>query len=54
MKNVVQQRWYIIGGTVAAMILFQLFFRYQYLHLAGARVMRIDRLTGRSCYEPWA
>jgi hypothetical protein len=52
MKNVVQQRWYILGGVVVAAILFQLFFRYQYVHLAGAEVMRIDRLTGRSCYEP--
>jgi|SRR5579862_7154274 len=44
--------WYVAGAIVAALIIFQSFLRYQYEHLAGGRVMRIDRLTGSSCYMP--
>jgi len=44
--------WYITGGIVATILVFQLFFRFQYEHLIGLRVMRIDRLTGASCYLP--
>jgi len=43
---------YTIGGLVAVALLFQFFFRYQYEHLAGGQVMRIDRVTGSSCYMP--
>jgi hypothetical protein len=44
--------WYFVGGIVAAALVFQLFFHYQYVHLAGGDVMRIDRLTGSSCDMP--
>lgn len=45
-----------IGFWLVALIglalIFQLFFRYQYLHLSGINVMRIDRLTLASCSMP--
>jgi len=43
---------YIIAGLAFIGLLFQLFFRYQYVHLEGATVMRIDRLSGSSCNMP--
>jgi hypothetical protein len=46
--------WYIFGAVLFAGLLFQFFFRYQYVHLAGNVVMRIDRITGTSCNEPCA
>ncbi|MGA7202298.1 MAG: hypothetical protein WBX26_10745 [Candidatus Cybelea sp.] len=44
--------WYVVGGVAVAALIFQLFLHYQYEHLAGGRVMRIDRLTGSSCFMP--
>ncbi len=48
MKN---RSWYAVS-VVAAIAIFQFFLRYQYEHLAGGSVMRIDRLTASSCYMP--
>lgn len=42
-----------LGALLAAIVLFQCFLRYQYVG-AGARVTRIDRLTGASCILPCA
>lgn len=47
-----RRRWYTIGGAAVAALFFQVFVHYQYVHLAGGYVMRIDRLTGSSCYMP--
>jgi hypothetical protein len=44
--------WFSIGGLLIAAVLFQVFLHYEYIHLAGGSVMRIDRLTGTSCYMP--
>lgn len=46
--------WYAIGLAAAVILAFQFFWRYQYVHLVGLRVMRIDRLTGQSCVMPCA
>jgi hypothetical protein len=43
---------YVTGGLIALAVLFQLFFRYQYIHTMGVRITRIDRLTGASCELP--
>jgi hypothetical protein len=43
---------YIFGAVVLAGAVFQLFFRYEYIHLSGAGVMRVDRLTKASCVLP--
>jgi hypothetical protein len=47
-----RRTWYTVGGAVVAVLFFQLFIHYQYIHLAGGDVMRIDRLTGSSCHMP--
>lgn len=44
--------WYVVGSLFAAAFVFQFFLRYDYVHLAEGRVMRIDRLTASSCYMP--
>jgi hypothetical protein len=41
-----------IVGVVVAIALGQMFVRYDYVHLAGGHVMRIDRLASTSCYMP--
>jgi hypothetical protein len=41
-----------IVALVAVALIFQFFFRYQYEHLAGGNVLRIDHLTATSCYLP--
>jgi hypothetical protein len=48
---VIRGLW-IIAGLLLIGAVFQLFLRYQYLHTAGLAVMRIDRVTGSSCYMP--
>lgn len=42
----------IASGVIALALLFQLFFRYQYIHTVGNAVMRVDRVTGATCYLP--
>ncbi len=42
----------VVAGGVALALVFQFFLRYEYVHLAGGRVMRIDRATGSSCFMP--
>lgn len=44
--------WYAVSAIVVALAAFQLFLHYQYVHLSGGYVMRIDRLTGTSCIMP--
>jgi hypothetical protein len=44
----------IVGIISAAVIVFQLFFRYDYIHTYGRSVTKIDRLTGQSCVLPCA
>lgn len=41
----------IVLGVVCAALMFQFFFRYQYIK-EGAVVMRVDRVTGASCALP--
>lgn len=41
--------WAVAGGIAALAIIFQVFFRYEYLHLEGGRIDRIDRLTQQVC-----
>lgn len=41
----------IVALTLVAAV-FQLFFRYEYIHLSGMVVMRVDRLTGTTCLLP--
>jgi len=38
-------------GLIAVALVFQLFFRYQYVRLSDS-VLRVDRLTAQSCYMP--
>jgi hypothetical protein len=45
----VKRGLYIVGGLIAVAVIFQLFFRYQYIHQLDLLVLRIDRLTGQSC-----
>lgn len=40
-------------GAIVTVLVFLAFFRYAYLH-DGARLVRVDRLTGNSCYLPCA
>jgi hypothetical protein len=40
--------WYALVVIALVLILFELFFRFRYVH-AGDRVWRIDRLTERAC-----
>lgn len=44
--------WYAIGGVCLAALVFQVFFHYQYVQLGQGTIMRINRLTGSSCYMP--
>jgi hypothetical protein len=44
--------WYPVLIAIGAAIIFQLFFRYSYIHTVGVRVVRVDRLTGTSCELP--
>jgi len=46
-----QRYIYWISGALALALVFQLFFRYQYLH-SGVVILRVDRLTGASCTMP--
>lgn len=39
---------YALGGVVAVLLIFQLFFRYQYMEANGV-TWRIDRLTQQTC-----
>jgi hypothetical protein len=48
----IRQIYYWIAAVVGILAVFQFFLRYQYEHLAGGIVMRIDRLTATSCYMP--
>jgi hypothetical protein len=46
-----------VPWTIAILVfaaIFQLFFRYEYMHTTGNLVVRVDRLTGASCYLPCA
>jgi hypothetical protein len=43
---------YVAGGLIVAVVVVQLFLRYQYIHTIGVRITRIDRLTGASCELP--
>lgn len=40
---------YIAASFAVATLAYQLAFRYQFIHLMGVRVMRVDHLTGRTC-----
>lgn len=40
--------WYVFAAIVVVVLLFELFFRYRYVH-AGNELWRIDRLTERAC-----
>ena len=40
--------WYVFVALVVVVLLFELFFRYRYVH-AGNQLWRIDRLTERAC-----
>jgi len=42
---------YILGGLLIVAVVFQLFFRYQYLK-SGYEWYRVDRLTGQTCTMP--
>lgn len=44
--------WYILGGLALVCLVFQVFFRYEYIHFNSGRVMQIDRLTRASCNLP--
>ena len=41
----------VAGGLIVLAAVFQLFFRYEYLG-SGRALMRIDRVTGGSCFMP--
>jgi hypothetical protein len=45
--------WFVVAAVLVA-VLFQLSFRYSYVHTIGTQVARIDRLTGASCVMPCA
>jgi hypothetical protein len=48
-----KRRLVFIGlAAVAIILVFQFFFRYQYIHTVGIEVLRVDRLTGASCVLP--
>lgn len=46
-------RWreplYVVLALLLCTIVFQLFFRYQYVRVTPYTVLRVDRLTQRSC-----
>jgi len=44
--------WYVVGALVAVGFVFQLFFRYEYVHQSSGFTYRIDRLTQASCVMP--
>jgi hypothetical protein len=44
--------WYVFGGIIVAILAFQFFLRYDYVHLRGGYVMRLDRLSASSCIMP--
>jgi hypothetical protein len=44
--------WYVLGALLVAAVLFQVFFRYDYIHVDSARIVRVDRLTQASCDMP--
>ncbi len=50
--NAGKSSWWIGGGVVAAILIFQLFFRYGYVSTGTSQVWRVDRLTGGSCALP--
>jgi hypothetical protein len=45
---------YGAAGLALVAAVFQFFFRYEYIHTAGVRITRIDRVTGQSCQLPCA
>lgn len=47
----VSRVWILVVGAIAAILIFQFFFRYQYVN-QGTALLRIDRVTGSSCYLP--
>lgn len=47
-----RQAVYILVGLAVLAATFQLFFRYEFIPAAGGAVLRIDRLTQKSCLEP--
>jgi hypothetical protein len=47
-----RQIWHAVAGLVIAVLVFQLLLRYQYVHLRGNHVLRIDRLTATTCIMP--
>lgn len=47
-----QRTLFYVIGTLAILIVGQMFFRYAYISDKNARVLRVDRLTGSSCYLP--
>ena len=44
--------WYVVGGIVALGLIFQIFFRFEYVHQSTGFTFRIDRLTQASCVMP--
>jgi hypothetical protein len=40
--------WYVFAAIVVVVLIFELFFRYRYVH-AGNQLWRIDRVTERAC-----
>lgn len=51
-SNSGRQAFGIAAALVVVVAMFQLFFRYQYIHTYGAEITRVDRLTGQSCEMP--
>lgn len=43
---------YFLVGAILVLLVFQFYLRYQYVHTVGARITRIDRVTGQSCELP--
>jgi hypothetical protein len=43
-----QPALYVLGGVIALLLVFQFFFRYQYME-ANGKTWRIDRLTQQTC-----
>jgi hypothetical protein len=44
----IQAALYVLGAVMALLLVFQLFFRYQYMEVNG-KTWRIDRLTQQTC-----
>lgn len=40
---------YVIVAMLLLAVIFQVFFRYEYLAVYGEGVVRVDRLTGKTC-----